>query len=338
MSQNEKQKALLICSPFFGYFRHIISQLEREGFEVDYYNDRPSEHAFIKGLIKVYPKLLTPMIRHYYENITEVTSSKEYDLVFVINNKVMTKTMIHKLKSRQSKAKFVFYTWDSIQLYPQALDIIRLFDSAYSFDLKDCEVYTELKHLPLFYTEVYAKVGEAVAHSPYALRHYDIVSVCTAHPNRYRILSSLLPKLKEAGLVIYSFMFIEPLQYYYNKFFVKEFKNAKLSEFNTTKLNESEVVSLFENAKAILDIQHASQTGLTMRTLETLGSKRKLITFNPSIKNYDFYNEDNIYVLDDNNWQGIQAFLEKDFEEIDEAIYKKYSLHSWIKEIIGICE
>lgn len=335
MNPLNQSKALLICSPFFGYYKHIVHQLECEGFTVNYRNDRPSESAFVKGLIKVYPRVVTPLIRDYYDKIVAEVASTPYDLILIINNKVMTSDVIRRMKASQAKAKFVFYTWDSIELYPQALDVIRLFDAAYSFDFKDCRQYPELKHLPLFYTDVYANVGDSSSSMPYQDRPYDLVSVCTAHPNRYRILKDLLPKLESSGINVYSYLFIEPLQYLYNKRKVKEFKTAKLSEFQTKKLSEAEVIGLFEKTKAVLDIQHASQTGLTMRTLETLGSKRKLITYNTTIREYDFYNEQNVYVLDETNWQGISEFLNKDFMEIDDAIYQKYSLRSWIRQIIG---
>lgn len=338
MSQTVNRKALLICSPFFGYYKHIIHHLNREGYAVDYRNDRPSENAFVKGLIKINPKSLTPVIRNYYEKILSEASATTYDLILVINNKVMSEDVIKRLKSNQTKARFVFYTWDSIELYPQALKVIRLFDVAYSFDIEDCKKYSDLKHLPLFYTDLYANVGSAPSLKAYQDRPYDIVSVCTAHPNRYRILKELLPKLESSGIKVYSYLFIELLQYIYNKFRVKEFKKAHMSEFNTKKLSEKDVIRLFETTRSILDIQHASQSGLTMRTLETLGAKRKLITYNQSIRNYDFYNENNIYILDDNNWLGISAFLSKDFEEIDEAIYQKYSIRSWIRQITGCQE
>lgn len=334
MNRVEMRKALFICSPFFGYYRHIVNQLETRGFEVDYFNDRPSENAFVKGLIKINPRMLKPIIERYYDSIVRKTASKNYDLVFCINNKVLTKETLEALRKNHPNAKFVFYTWDSIKLYPNTKDVLAWFDRTYSFDKADCETTLNLVHLPLFYTEVYEAIGRETTYGEVSDRKYDVLSVCTAHPNRYRILSKLVPFLVSSKVKIYSYLFIEPLQFIYNKFFVSEFKKAKRREFSMAKLSEAEVLSLVKQSRAVLDIQHADQTGLTMRTIETLGAKRKLITYNRSIKEYDFYNKNNIYVLDDHNWDGIVDFLRGDGEPIDESIYQSYSIRSWVDRIL----
>lgn len=71
-----------------------------------------------------------------------------------------------------------------------------------------------------------------------------------------------------------------------------------------------------------------------MRTIEMIGLKKKLITTNKDIVNYDFYNENNILVVDRNNFKLDTDFINKPYQELDERIYKKYSLESWIKTLL----
>ena len=52
------------------------------------------------------------------------------------------------------------------------------------------------------------------------------------------------------------------------------------------------------------------------------------------VKNYDFYHPNNIFVLDDNNYNLIEDFLNLSYHEISEEIVKKYGFSSWIKQII----
>lgn len=91
---------------------------------------------------------------------------------------------------------------------------------------------------------------------------------------------------------------------------------------------------LYEYSMCVLDSPQAGQTGLTIRVLEALGAKKKLITTNPDIVNYDFYRPENIYVykgkIDLNN-----IFFKKPYMEIDNIIYSKYSLKSWLEEILS---
>jgi hypothetical protein len=71
-----------------------------------------------------------------------------------------------------------------------------------------------------------------------------------------------------------------------------------------------------------------------MRTIETLGAKRKLITTNKQISRYDFYNENNIMILNDDNFDEVTGFLKRKYQDIPEHIYKEYSLSSWVTNII----
>ena len=72
------------------------------------------------------------------------------------------------------------------------------------------------------------------------------------------------------------------------------------------------------------------QSGLTSRTLESLGSKRKLITTNGNIVDYDFYNKQNIYILDRDSPMLNTEFFSTDLYQLDYAVYSKYSLESWL--------
>lgn len=336
--RNDKQlkRILFISSPYFGYYKHIINELELQGYVVDYYNDRPSENSLIKGMIKIKKDMVHTVIDRYFERILKETSSKEYDIVFIMNGKVFTDKMIRRLRDSQKKARFLFYTWDAISLYPNAKELIALFDKAYSFDTYDCEKFDKLDFLPLFYTKPFEEIG--VENNGCIHREFDIVSVCTAHPNRYITMSKLFPKLESKGIRIFSYMFLNRLQYIYNKTFVPEFKNASRKEFKFKSLTEQENLDVLRKSNTVFDMQHNKQSGLTMRSIETLGAKRKLITSNKNIRKYDFYNENNIFILDEHNLDEIEEFINNEYKPISEEIYKKYSLHSWVETIINQLE
>lgn len=329
----EKKRILFICSPFFGYYKHIINELEGQGYIVDYYNDRPTENGVIKGIIKLRKSLINRLIKKYFEEILNNSKNKEYDKVLIINGKVFNKDMIDLLRHQQKNARFIFYTWDSIELYPNVKEFLYLFDKAYSFDSKDCENINELELVPLFYTNPYKEIGDKYINEKNI--YYDILSICTVHPNRYKIIKSIFPELESKGIKIFSFMFLNRLQYLYNKFFVEEFKSSKSSEFKFRSLNEEQILSYIEKSRVVFDIPHEKQSGLTMRTIETLGSKKKLITTNSNIKNYDFYNDSNILVISEDNFNKIKEFINSNYEVIDEDIYEKYSIKQWVDTIIN---
>ena len=70
-----------------------------------------------------------------------------------------------------------------------------------------------------------------------------------------------------------------------------------------------------------------------MRTFESVGSGKKLITTNSEIKKYPFYNPNNIFVIDRNNIQLDVAFFDLPYQDIDSKIYESMSIGGWLQEL-----
>ena len=100
------------------------------------------------------------------------------------------------------------------------------------------------------------------------------------------------------------------------------------------KKNSEEIADVIDKSKIVLDIQHPKQIGLTMRTIEMLGMNKKLITTNSTIKNYDFYNPNNICVIDRNDIKIDMNFLDTPYQAIKKDVYESYSLENWIKSVL----
>lgn len=324
------KRVLYIGAMFFNYHNHIMKELKNLGYEVDYYNDKPSNNSFVKGIIKLKKDLLTALINKHHEKILSETKEKKYDVIFIVNSKVFTVDTLTRLRADNKSARFIYYEWDSLKLYPDVKQLIPLFDKSYSFDSEDCETYEGLTFLPLFYNRDYEIVGKDDSNEI----EYDLISLCTAHPNRYKTISKLFPKLEQEGIRIFSYLYLNPLQFLYNRVFVPEFKYAKPSEFQFKPMPENEYISALKRSNTVFDMNHSMQSGLTMRTIETLGAKKKLITTNQNVKKYDFYNENNILILDEADPEEILDFLHKKYEPISKDIYQKYSLRNWLHTIL----
>jgi hypothetical protein len=89
--------------------------------------------------------------------------------------------------------------------------------------------------------------------------------------------------------------------------------------------------------KAILDIEHPNQRGLTMRTFETMGAQKKLVTTNALIAEYDFFDTSNICILDRKNPKIPKDFLESPLVPLAPDIYRRYSIEGWLDEITQNC-
>ena len=315
------QRALFLGTPFFGYYQHIIAAFRTRGYDVDYFNDRPGENPFLKGAIYVRPQFVDGIIRRYLQTILQQTRANRYNIILVVNGKVFTTQFI------------VLYLWDPIELYPRVLEFFALFDRRYTFDAADAQAHRDFRLLPLFYTHDYRAVGTAGRQS----FDYDIVNVCTAHANRYSLMKSLIPEFSAAGIRVYSYLYLNPLRFAYNKVQSDAFRRARAKEFNFSPLPVVDYVDVLRRSCAVLDVSHAVQSGLTIRTIETLGARRKLITTNSDVRNYPFYDPSRVLVLDAAHLdvEALKLFIGQPQQVLEPAIYRKYGIDCWLEEIIS---
>ena len=327
-------KLLLIMPRFFDYPKCISDELISLGYDVDFYDDRPSTNPFIKAAIKLNKHLVHFQVSRYFKRLLTETKCKSYDYVLIISGQSLSfsVSMIRKLRESQKKALFVLYQWNSISNFPSILKYIGLFDKAYSFDRKDARNYDNLNFLPLFYSIKYEKMGTAYDNK----KKYDFCFIGTAHPKKYRFIKTMVNELKTVypKQFLY-FFFPSRFVYLYRKLFNKEFKFAKFKEFHFTPLNETQLIDVYTSTKCVLDCPQKGQTGLTIRVIEALGSKKKIITTNKDILNYDFYRRENIYVFSD-KFDFDDVFFNSEYKDIPIEIYKKYSLKNWLLEILKV--
>ena len=64
-----------------------------------------------------------------------------------------------------------------------------------------------------------------------------------------------------------------------------------------------------------------------------IGMKKKIITTNRDIVNYDIYDPQNILVISREDVNIPTLFFKSAYKELNEQIYKKYHIKSWIKDI-----
>jgi hypothetical protein len=106
----------------------------------------------------------------------------------------------------------------------------------------------------------------------------------------------------------------------------------------TEYLSLNETKKLISQSKAMIDIQRADQRGLSFRTFESIGYRKKLITTNTAVKDYDFYHPNNMLIIDSGQLDinEINRFLELDYVEIPQDILNKYTVRSFTKKIFKL--
>ena len=100
-------------------------------------------------------------------------------------------------------------------------------------------------------------------------------------------------------------------------------------------LSLEETYKIYSRSRIIVDYTHPNQTGFTMRTIEALGNRCKLVTNNQLIKSADFYNPHNVYVYEGTNVEIPLKFINSEYEDVNKKIYNYYSLNGWINTLLG---
>lgn len=86
-------------------------------------------------------------------------------------------------------------------------------------------------------------------------------------------------------------------------------------------------------SRAILDVVQEGQGGLTIRAVEAMNLHRKLITTFKDIRNYDFYQKENIFILGEDQITDLPSFLRAPYKEIPEEILKNYTFEGMLREV-----
>lgn len=328
MEQGGK-RILFLSASFFGYQFAIKEQLEAEGYTVDYFDERPSNTFFVKALIRLNPAFLRQYIDQYYKDIIRVTADHTYDYIFIIKAEAISNHSLQKLRELHPGARFVLYLWDNFNNFVGGQKKLEYFDKILTFDIEDAPRYG-LEFLPLFYLPEYSRIGGIPANPD-----IDILFIGTIHSDRYLFLQKIATQARSFSRSVYFYMFfMSQVLYYRMKLQDRAFRKVRKRNFQFKPLDRVLIIDLYKQSQAVIDIQHPKQTGLTMRSIETLGARRKLITTNILIRRYDFYDPANILVVDRTNPIISEEFLQTPYRPLPDEIYKKYSLESWVRTIL----
>jgi hypothetical protein len=326
--------ALLISPKFFGYECVIQKSLEKLGYCVDFISDRPFNNSFLKAAYRLSCRPFDYFVNEFYNKILNQKSKTLYDIILVINGEALTPKIITILRRNYPTSKFIYYTWDSFVNKPRhCLNSLSSYDKVFSFDPIDANLFGMQYHALFFSDEIESTIDRK------DICDIDLIFIGTGHSDRLSIIRSLQKTFSESDINFYLYIYLQGRWVYLlRKITNLSYLKSNISDFKFKALEQKEIKSLFRRSKVILDIQHTNQSGMTMRTLEALGARKKLITTNAFIANADFYDPENILIFDRKNFSNIdRSFFIKPFKPISENIIKKYHIDNWILDIIKEC-
>ncbi len=321
-------KTVLFIGPqFFGYAQDIISELLNEGAEVDFLPDRPFSSALLRAVTRFQRRLILPFADKFILDSVERFGRKHYDLIFVVQGEGLSPQTLFRLRRSFPNARFVWYLWDSLKNKKALIPNISAFDECYTFDVGDSKFYG-MNFRPLYFSPGFM-------HGAVQNHKYQLSFIGTAHSDRFEIVSNLIKVLPEKTACFWYLYLQAPWVFWAQKLANPSFRRASISNFHFNPMPREEVQGVFFDSLAILDIEHPGQTGLTMRTFEAMGAHKKLVTTNALVKDSDFFNPNNILVIERGSSMKIpDSFLSSPYTPPSDVIYQKYSLEGWLQDVI----
>lgn len=316
-------KICVISFDFFNFDKNIILELKRRKFQVDHvdisqfqYNYSSIFDRIINFFNKLFLKKNIKKIKMERHVLSHFQNNQLFDIVLVIRPDRLTKQTHLEIKKHTNR--YISYLYDSCSRFPVDHLLNGIFDEIFSFDLDDCQKYG-FKFISNY---IYIDKKEIKEH-----KNDQDVFIIISIDERFAFLNQLANYLSEQNI---SFKFIvigkrkpkninSNIIYSKNHIFLNDFQND------------------LENSKVFLDLIRHGHNGLSFRIFEALALQRKIITTNQSIRHYDFYNPNNILILDESQPIKINLdFFSTPYEPLSDEIYNKYTIKNWVKTVFKL--
>lgn len=249
---------------------------------------------------------------------------KEYDTIVCFSGDLPIETLIFLAKYAKDK-KIIYYLYgrvndnvpeDKVKKWLEKIKKIPNNVEVWSYDLNDCKNYGFFYNKSFYTTGTAEFFKENLDKAPV----YDVTLIAN-NKGREDIIKSLHKKLSNYGLELFFYVLN-----------IDNFEKNKCTD--NCPMAYMEYLEIVKNSRAILDLVNEGNYGLTLRPIEALLAKKKLITNYKDIKNMDFYNAQNIFILGEHNEAEMKMFLELPYVEPKKDIIESYSECAWIKRFV----
>ena len=290
---------------------YALNEWKKNGIDVDI---TLKEHSLLLRAIRRY------WIKYHlpFESIWYGTWKKnflDYDCVIVHGTylaECIPAWMRKQADKKKKNPKIIWWYWNSVVEQDNPDRVSPSVCEKWSFDRKDCETY----HLQ-YNTQYYFKSFVL----PERDNLYDVYFLGTDGGRRQQILD-IYEQICQFGMRPDFHIFVSK---------VPEDMSDYQKCFITEKMGYQDNLKHIAESRAVLEILRPGQSGQTLRALECLFFKKKLITNDSRVKSYEFYHPDNIFILGENKIEDLPEFMEKKYVEIDETIVDKYDCKQWLE-------
>lgn len=320
------KKILYIDKADSTYTRGVKSELLKYANQVDCYfhADLFRTPIFLENFGK---RKVVEYKSNALKQFTAYLKTQCYDFILIKSPYVWPLSFFEELSTIFKNTPIVNYNWSSVRM-KNILPYREFFTKIYSFDGADCKHYG-FEYYPLFFLHEFSNNNHNIK------KQYDISFIGTGYSaGRLSFMNQLVDIIHDEKLLAYL--------YFYTPGKVQSLKlkifNSKISNHcYWQQLSINEVINIGKKSIAVIDHPMSIQTGLTIRTFETLAAGNHLFTTNSAIVNEPFYDAKMITVID-SSLSGIKkdkiVYREPDQSWMES--FTHYRIDKWVEKIITL--
>lgn len=310
----------IISLDLYGYDFYIVEELEERGYVVNHFNIDKNKYQYKNVFEKIFNGFRKVFLGKNYKKdhlnktiLENIEKLGHQDKILMIRPDKFYNSTLRKISCLCDE--FLAFHYDGSKKAKGIIKTFPLFDRNFTFDKEDAKKYNLIFITNFIYKECKLKKNHTAFH-------------VSTLDSRVKLLEKIVCVLNSKK--VNCDVNIVSLDENYNP------PTGLPINFLNKRISIEELDERIKKSSIHIDNQRNIQTGLTFRVFESMGYRAKLITSNVDIMNYDFYNTNNILVIDEDNVVILDSFLASDYEEIPEHIYQKYTLKSWVDTVFNL--
>lgn len=323
-------KICVISFDYWDYDHYIVKALTKKGVqshhikigEIKHDNFREKANNALNKMF--FQRNLKHEKRQKYV-IDTLEKIGHQDQILVLNPDVFTNETLHFVRKKTNK--LITFLYDNLTRFP-VQGKLHFFDKIFSFDDKDVQEYGFQKLCNYNYLGSPKQYNEVL--------DFDMFYVTSFDKNRNKIIFPLVERLNRIAAKFQIVVVGKKVWHHKLKYILIADQKKIPVLFRRKTIDSGIIFDFYKRTRTILDLMRVGQTGLSFRVFEAMALQKKIITNNVAIKDYDFYNPNNILVLNDDFSNLTMDFLQSPYQEIPNEIYTKYTLDSWVDMVFEL--
>lgn len=307
-SMKQRNKKVLILS-LTEKDDYALAEWRKNGVDTDITLKDCSK--IFRAIRRIWIRLHLPFEHIWYGDWKKIIC--QYDCVLV-HGTWMAERVPHWIRKKLGKEKkIIWWYWNKITEADHPERVLDEDCEKWSFDREDCEKYG-MRYNTQYYFKSY-QITENIE------QNVDVYFL-GSDGGRLSFVINLKKKMESMGIICDFNILISDRH---------QIAEEKEDCFILEKMNYQENLNHIGASKAVLEILREGQTGQTLRALECLFHKKKLITNDLSLEKAPYYHSNNIFLLGKDEFELLPEFLERPYVEMEDAIVQQYESKMWLE-------